>query len=100
MTSTQLDSGGGRVAEEPSDEARHRARQRIQAKRDFFSHLVAFVVVNGFLTGVWAMTGGYFWPAWVIAAWGAGLVLHAWDVLWRRPVSEADVDRELGRWRS
>jgi hypothetical protein len=60
--------------------------------------LVAFIVVNTFLVGLWAITGaGYFWPAWVLACWGAGLVLHAWDVYWRRPVSDADVNEELRR---
>jgi hypothetical protein len=44
------------------------------------------------------MTGaGYFWPAWVLVGWGAGLVLHAWEVLLRRPVTEADIDEELRR---
>lgn len=77
---------------------REAARRRVQAKRDFGSHLVAYVVVNALLVGVWAITGtGYFWPAWVLACWGAGLALHAWDVYWRQPVSEADVDEELSR---
>ena len=77
---------------------RELARTRVQAKRDFSSHLLAYVVINAFLVGVWAITGGgYFWPAWVLAGWGVGLVLHAWDVFWRRPVTESDVDAELHR---
>jgi 2TM domain len=81
-------------------EEREEARQRVQAKRDFGSHLVAYIVINAFLIGVWAITGaGYFWPAWILACWGAGLILHAWDVYWRRPVTEADVNRELRRHR-
>jgi hypothetical protein len=57
---------------------RQQARQRVQARRDFASHVVAYVVINAFLIGAWALTGGgYFWPAWVLAGWGAGLVLHA-----------------------
>ena len=79
---------------------REAARQRLQAKRDFGSHLVAYVVVNIFLVVVWAVTGaGYFWPIWVIGGWGIGLVLHAWDVFWRRPVTEADIDAEMARHR-
>jgi hypothetical protein len=77
---------------------RESARKRLQAKRDFTSHLVAYIVVNATLIAVWAMTGaGYFWPAWVLAGWGAGLVLHAWDAFWRRPVTEADIDAEVRR---
>jgi hypothetical protein len=85
----------------PDDSAvseRDQARKRLQERRDFGSHLVAYVVVNTSLIVVWAMTGaGYFWPAWVLAGWGAGLVLHAWEVFFRRPVTEADIDEELGR---
>src|SRR5436190_3490801 len=74
------------------------ARKRLQAKRDFASHLVVFVVVNAFFVGIWALTGGgYFWPAWVIGCWGAGLVLHAWETYFHRPVTDADVKAELDR---
>ncbi len=77
---------------------RERARKRLQARRDFGSHVVAFVVINAFLVGIWAFTGaGYFWPAWVLGVWGAGLVLHAWDAFVHRPITEADVDAELRR---
>ena len=72
------------------------ARKRLEARRDFGAHLVSFVVVNVALVGVWAMTGGgYFWPAWVIGLWGVGLVLHGWEVFFRRPVTDADIQREL-----
>ena len=82
------------------DEERRLARKRVTARRDFASHLVAYVVVNGFLIGVWAMSGaGYFWPAWVLAGWGIGLLMHAWDAFLRRPVTEADVDAEIRRQR-
>jgi ABC-type transport system involved in cytochrome bd biosynthesis fused ATPase/permease subunit len=87
-------------SEESSVSEREQARKRLQERRDFGSHLVAYVVVNAFLIGVWAMTGaGYFWPAWVLAGWGVGLVLHAWEVFFRRPITEADIDEELGRGR-
>jgi hypothetical protein len=56
--------------------------------------------VNTFLVLVWALTGaGYFWPAWVLGGWAIGLVLHAWDVFFRRPVTDADVEAELARHR-
>ncbi len=85
-------------AEGTVEPARDAARKRLLAKRDFVTHLITYVVVNGFLVLVWAFTGrGYFWPAWVIGAWGIGLILHARDVFWRRPITEADIDRELRR---
>jgi uncharacterized ion transporter superfamily protein YfcC len=74
------------------------ARRRVQHKRDFAAGLVAFVVVNGFLVVIWTLTGrGYFWPAWVMAAWTVGILLDAYNTWVRRPVSEADVARELRR---
>ena len=79
---------------------REEARKRVEARRAFGAHLVTFMVVNLFLIGIWAFTGaGYFWPAWVLGGWGIGLVLHAWETFLRRPVTEADVDREVARHR-
>ena len=79
---------------------RELARKRVQERRDFGSHVVAYVVINAFFIGVWAFTGaGYFWPAWVLAGWGIGLVLHAWSIFFRRPITEADIDEELDRIR-
>jgi hypothetical protein len=76
--------------------AREAARRRVQTRRDVVSHIAAYVVVNVFLVGVWALTGaGYFWPAWVIGGWGAGVVLHAGDAFLRRPLTEEDIDAEL-----
>jgi hypothetical protein len=100
MKSAWHDTTVGAGAEPAHSPERVSARKRVQAKRDFASHLVAYLVINSFLIGVWAITGGgYFWPAWVLAGWGVGLVLHAWDIYWRRPVTEADVDDELRRHR-
>ncbi len=82
------------------DPEREQARKRLVLKRDFTSHLVAYVVINAFLVFVWAITGGgYFWPAWILGGWGVGLVLHAWDTFLRRPVTEADIDKEVQRRR-
>ena len=79
---------------------REQVRKRLQDRRDFGSHVVVFVVVNAFLVAAWAITGtGYFWPAWVLAAWAVGLVLHAWATFVHRPVTEADVDAQLRRHR-
>jgi fatty acid desaturase len=82
----------------PDDDVRTQARKRLEKKRDFSAHVVAYVVVNLMLIGIWAFTGaGYFWPAWVLFGWGVGLVLNAWDVYFRREITEADVDREIAR---
>ncbi len=91
-------SEGTVAASRPEQSERALARKHLEDKRDFGAHIASYVVVNAFLVGVWALTGaGYFWPAWVLCGWGIGLVLHAWDVFVRHPVTEADVDAELRR---
>jgi uncharacterized ion transporter superfamily protein YfcC len=76
------------------------ARKRVERKRKFGADLVAYVVINAFLIIVWAASGmGYFWPAWVLAGWGMLLVLDAWNVFFRRPVTRTDIENELRRGR-
>jgi len=82
------------------DDLRTQARERIQKRRDFAMHLFAYVTVNAMLVGIWAIGGGgYFWPAWVMLGWGVGVLMNAWDVFFRRPVTEADVEHEMERLR-
>jgi 2TM domain-containing protein len=80
-------------------EPRDRAVQRLKKRRDFHTHLLVYALVNGFLVVIWAITGsdGFFWPVFVIAAWGIGLVMNAWDVYWRQEITEQDVQHEMGR---
>ena len=76
------------------------ARARVVRKRKFRGDLLAYVVINAALIGIWAVTGfGYFWPGWVLAAWGVFLVLDAWDVYYRHDVTEEDIQRELHKVR-
>lgn len=90
--SNETDPGTG-------ESERELARRRIQKRRGLQTNLVAFVVVNAFLVGVWALTGGgYFWPGWVIGAWAIGVVMATWDY-YRGQITEADIDAELRRRR-
>jgi hypothetical protein len=83
--------------EQPASE-REEALRSLKKRRDFAGHLVAFTVINAAVWTIWATTGsGYPWPAWLTGLWAIGLVLNAWDVYLRRPITEADVEREVRR---
>ncbi len=79
-----------------TDDDRKWARKRIEKKHKLRSDVAAYVVVNLFLLGVWAVTGaGYFWPGWVLAGWAMLLLLDAGNLYYHRPITEDDIDREL-----
>jgi fatty acid desaturase len=79
---------------------REQARKRVQRKHKFRGDVVAYVVINAFLIGIWAVTGaGYFWPGWVLAGWAVALTLDAWNLFFRRPITEAEINEEMSRFR-
>jgi hypothetical protein len=86
---------------QPDDALREAAVARLRKKRDFAMHALIYLLVNGFLVVIWAVTGGdFFWPIFPIAGWGIGLAANAWDVYGRRPISESEIRREMERLRS
>jgi hypothetical protein len=94
----EMASGPGPYESRWTPAEREAARKRIERKRKLGGDLIAYVVINGFLIAVWAVTGaGYFWPGWVLGGWGALLLLDAWSVYLRKPPTEGDIDRELAK---
>lgn len=86
------------IPTEPVNDERSLALERLKKRRDFQGHVIAYLVINAALWGLWAATGaGYPWPAWVSGAWGVGVILNAWEVFLRPPITEADVEREMQR---
>jgi fatty acid desaturase len=79
---------------------REQARKRVEKKHKFRGDVVAYVVINLFLIGIWAVAGaGYFWPGWVLAGWGVLLLLDGWNAYFRHPITEQEIDEEMGRSR-
>jgi hypothetical protein len=73
------------------EELRERAIQQLRNKRELRAHLAAYVLVNAFLVGIWAITGaGFFWPLFPILGWGIGVFFHGYDV-YSRPPTEARI---------
>jgi len=57
-----------------------RAHARVQAIKGFYTHAIAFVVVNVALLALNALVGGGWWFYWPLIGWGIGLGLHAFGV--------------------
>jgi hypothetical protein len=80
---------------------REQAVERLKKRQDFRAHLLVYAMVNALLWTIWALTmyGGFAWPAIVSGGWGIGLVMNAWEVYGRKPISEAEVRAEIERLR-
>ena len=77
---------------------RKRAIKRLKKRRDFFAHLIVYVMVNTFIVVIWAMTSkGFFWPIFPMVGWGIGVVMNAWDVWWGDDFAEDKIEREIDR---
>jgi hypothetical protein len=80
MTSEPM-TGAGPGLERTEAELRDQAVERIKARRGLQAHALAYLLVNGFLTLIWALNhGGFFWPLFPMFGWGIGLAFNAWDV--------------------
>lgn len=84
-----------------NSDVRDQAVRSLRRKRGFKGEVVAYVLINAFLWGLWAVTGGAadqgYWPAWVSAAWGVGLAFSAWHTFGEKPISQSDIDAEVRR---
>jgi len=57
------------------------ARKRVKEKKDFYTHLAIYVVVNAMLALVWYFSGGgYPWFIWPLFGWGIGIIFHGLSV--------------------
>lgn len=98
---------------EPADEVlasspeglRDQALRRVKKRRDLHTHAFAYLTVNVLVWGIWAIivatSGSWFpWPLFMTLGWGVGLALNPWVVHFRRPITEAELQREIERLRS
>jgi hypothetical protein len=86
------------INESTRDEVlRDRAIKRLKKRRDFFAHLLVYVLVNAFVVAIWALTNpdGFFWPIFLLAGWGIGVVMNAWDVFLNDEFDEEKIRREM-----
>jgi hypothetical protein len=88
-------------ATQPSSDLRKQARDRLEKRRDFKTHVFIYLLVNAVLVGIWAIAtpDALFWPIFPILGWGIGVASNAWDVFVRKPITDAEIDREEQRLR-
>ncbi len=71
------------MSDSPEAIAREKAKKRASDVRDFFGHLIAYLIANGIMVFVDLRdTGdsqflGLDWAYWSIVPWGIGLLIHA-----------------------
>ena len=58
------------------------AKKRVKAKKDFYSNLTAYLVVNIILVLIWAFAAGrgYPWFLWPLGGWGIFVLLNFFQV--------------------
>jgi 2TM domain-containing protein len=79
---------------------RDQALIRLKKRRDFKTHAFVYVVVNAVVWGIWTVISvnshsWWPWPVFVTLGWGIGLVMNAWDVYVRKPITEDELQREI-----
>jgi hypothetical protein len=58
-------------------EAYQKAKERVENKIGFFTHLAAFVIINLVLIGInLVTTSDYYWFIWPLIGWSVGLLFH------------------------
>lgn len=62
------------------DERFERAKKRVKELREFYTSLVAYVVIMAFLFFIDYQDRGNWWVYWPAMGWGIALVLHGFRV--------------------
>ncbi|GGK64626.1 2TM domain-containing protein [Ornithinimicrobium pekingense] len=77
---------------------RAEALKRLQARKDFRTHVTVYLAVLGLLVGIWLVSGGgYFWPVWPAMGWGLAVVLHGASLSWDKEPTEAEIAAQARR---
>ena len=83
------------------EEIYEEAKKRVKAKKDLYSHIAVYVLVNTFLIIIWAVTsGGFPWFVFPLGGWGIGLAFHILDVfVWQRRSDKVAIEKEADKLR-
>lgn len=89
------------IGQEREDDLRRQAVTALKKRRDFYTHALVYLLFNSAVVSIWLVTGahGFFWPVFLIAFWGIGLVMNAWDVYLNHEPTEQRIEQEMERLR-
>lgn len=87
-----------------NSEAYRSAKERVEVKMGFYTHLSVYVAVILFLAVINFMTSaGTIWFHWPMFGWGIAVVIHAAFVFvfpGRFTVTEKMIEKEMGKFRA
>lgn len=86
------------------DALREQALSSLKKRRDLKAHATVYALVNLVVWGIWAVIAAnshswWPWPVFLSLFWGIGLAMNAWDVHFRKPITEDELQREVERLR-
>ncbi len=79
----------GEKEEAPSlqeeEDLRTKAEERVKERIGLYWDIAAYLIINGFLVILWALTKGEgnagYWFVWPLLGWGIGLLFHIFGVV-------------------
>jgi len=83
-----------------------RAQKRVKEIKDFYTHVVVYIAVIGFLAIINLMTSSFPWVVFPAGGWGIGLVIHGfttffiegpWGAAWEERKIRELMAKEDGR---
>ena len=75
-----------------------RAIKHSQWNLEFFYDMVVYLAISALLALVWTSTGAsYFWPIFLILAWGVLWALHSYAIYRRNAMTSARVEHGTKR---
>ena len=85
------------------EDLRKWAIKRLKRKRELRDNLIIFVIINGALWLIWALSGthtnqeGVPWPVWITGVCALILLLQALRLHSENPISESEIRSEMDR---
>jgi hypothetical protein len=98
--STATKDESDEVVETTPTALRDQALRRVKKRRDLKTHAVVYALVNLAIWGIWLVIAAnsnswWPWPVFLTVFWGIGLAMNAWDVYFRKPITEQEIQREI-----